>query len=79
MGNIIEVGQVLLAIAVFGYIFYLLAFSGKEEARREAHENVHRGFERREAERVERRIDNKGPPPPGEERRTSARRSYDDV
>ena len=77
MGTWVEVGQIVLAIAVFGYIFYLLAFSGREEARREQEQASYRGFERREPERVERRTAGEATPPTGQERRQGPRRDKD--
>jgi Flp pilus assembly protein TadB len=77
MGTWVEIGQIVLAIAVFAYIFYLLAFSGREEARRQREQAAYRGFERRELERIERRAAGEATPPAGQERRHSPRRGKD--
>ena len=76
--SLFELGQMVLALLVFGYIFYTLAFSGKEAARREAQNRARHGFERREVERVERRQKNQGPPDGHAERRkVGGRRGVD--
>ena len=78
--SILEVGQVVLAIAVFAYIFYLLAFSRNDASRRDRPKEAksRHGFERRDYEQVERRVDPNPKPPEGVERRkASGRRQID--
>ncbi len=64
---------VLIAVAVMGFIFFKLAFSSSEANRREMAGRPRPRFERREAERVERRHQ-KTAPPEGQERRVGPRR-----
>lgn len=75
--SIFEIGQVVLAVAVFGYIFYLLAFSRDDSSKRERPREARHGFERRDYERVERRLDKNPVPPDGVERRKAKRRQID--
>ena len=61
-----------LAVAVV-WIFYTMAFSSKEHLRRSA-TAVRQGFERRAAERADRRAKNSGPPPGEADKRQGPRR-----
>jgi len=72
---ILEAVQMTIAGLVIAYIFYTLAFSSREEARREQADSLRRSFERREVERSDRRRRNAGPPPGLKERRMLARRT----
>ena len=72
---ILEAAQLAIAALVVMYIFYTLAFSAREEERRQQAEANRRTFERREIERLDRRRGNQGPPPGLKERRLMARRS----
>lgn len=67
---------IALAIAL-GYVFYSFAFSSKGDDPNQLHgegRSSGRRFERRAAERRDRRSKNLGPPPNEPERRDSSRR-----
>lgn len=64
---------VALAVLVMGFIFYKLVFSADEDSRREMALKPKPRFERREAERKDRRKSS-GPAPDGVERRVGPRR-----
>lgn len=72
---ILEAAQMTIAGLVIAYILYTLAFSAREEQRREEADQLRRSFERREIERADRRNRNIGPPLGHKERRMVARRS----
>ena len=69
-----EAGQLMLAAIVLGYIFYTLLFSAREAQRLGADDIRRQGFERRAAERLERRLKPNGAPAEDGERRTTAPR-----
>lgn len=71
---ILEAAQLTIAALVVVYIFYTLAFSAREEERRQQAETNRRTFERREIERYDRRRGNQGPPQGLKERRLMIRR-----
>lgn len=71
---LLEIIEIVIAVLVMGFIFFRLAFSGKEDARRQAAVNGHRGFERRDAEQRDRRRSDLGPPPGSSDRRVNRRR-----
>ena len=71
---ILEAAQLAIAALVVMYIFYTLAFSAREEERRQQAEANRRTFERREIERQDRRRGNLGPPRGLKERRQLVRR-----
>lgn len=61
-------------LALFAFIVYRLLFSPTEEQRRLQAERQQRRFERREAERNDRRQRDLGPPPAQPDRRQGGRR-----
>ncbi len=65
--------MILIAVPVLGFIFFKLTFSSTEALRREMAEQTKPRFDRREAERMERRKQ-KTAPPADHERRINARR-----
>jgi len=69
----LDFALLVLAVMMMGVAIYKLLFSAEEEARREQELRPKPGFERRSAERVDRRRDWRGPPA-GIERRQSIRR-----
>jgi hypothetical protein len=69
--DVVGIGIAILAMVL---VILRLAFSGSEEARREAAAKRYRGFERRDAERLDRRRRDQGPPPETPERRSGSRR-----
>lgn len=69
-----EVIGIGIAILTMVLVILRLAFSGSEESRREAATKRYRGFERRDAERLDRRRIDQGPPSGTPERRTGPRR-----
>lgn len=74
MGSwILDMLLVAVTVLVMGFIFFKLVFSSTEETRREQALKPKPRFERREAERVERRR-HQGSAPEGRERRVAARR-----
>jgi len=65
--------MVVIAVTAMGYVFFKLAFSSSEDARRNATLKPPPRFNRREAERGDRR-QKKEPAPEGVERRVGPRR-----
>lgn len=70
---IFDMALVGIAVLVMAYVFFKLVFSSSEAERREMAGRPKPRFERREAERVERRRSKQGAPG-GEERRVGPRR-----
>jgi len=74
MGSwIFDMVLVSIAVLVMAYVFFKLVFSSSEAERREMAGRPKPRFERREAERTERRRENLGSPQ-GAERRVGPRR-----
>lgn len=69
----LDFALLVLAVTMMAVAVYKLLFSAEEEARREQSYRAKPNFERRSAERVDRRREWRGPPA-GIERRQSIRR-----
>lgn len=74
MGNwIFDLALMSIAVLLMAFGMYKLLFSASEESRRESALRPKPRFERREAERQDRR-QRRASPPQGQERRVSPRR-----
>lgn len=69
----LDLALLVLAVMMMAVAVYKLLFSADEAARREEDQRPRPRFDRREAERVERRRERRGPPG-GIERRQAVRR-----